>query len=47
MITVKESTYDDITDIQSLWADEDVMKYVWPWDCRSGAVYVYMELRKG
>ncbi len=30
MITVKESTYDDIAKIQSLWADEDVMKYVWP-----------------
>ena len=30
MITVKESTYADIKNIQSLWADEDVMKYIWP-----------------
>ena len=30
MITIKESTYDDIRNIQSLWADEDVMKYIWP-----------------
>lgn len=30
MITIKESTYDDILNIQSLWADEDVMKYIWP-----------------
>lgn len=30
MITVKESTYDDIKNIQSLWADEDVMKFIWP-----------------
>ncbi len=30
MITIKESTYDDIKHIQSLWADEDVMKYIWP-----------------
>ena len=30
MITIKESTYDDIINIQSLWADEDVMKYIWP-----------------
>ena len=30
MITIKESTYDDIKDIQRLWADEDVMKYIWP-----------------
>ena len=30
MITIKESTYDDIKNIQSLWADEDVMKYIWP-----------------
>ena len=30
MITIKESTYDDIKNIQSLWADEDVMRYVWP-----------------
>ncbi len=30
MITIKESTYDDIKDIQQLWADADVMKYIWP-----------------
>ncbi|SES42734.1 Protein N-acetyltransferase, RimJ/RimL family [Butyrivibrio fibrisolvens] len=30
MISIKESTYDDIKDIQSLWADEDVMRYIWP-----------------
>ena len=30
MITIKESTYDDIKNIQNLWADEDVMKYIWP-----------------
>ncbi|WP_034465989.1 GNAT family N-acetyltransferase [Butyrivibrio proteoclasticus] len=30
MIVVKESTYADIKDIQSLWADEEVMKYIWP-----------------
>jgi RimJ/RimL family protein N-acetyltransferase len=30
MITIKESTYDDIKNIQSLWADEDVMQYIWP-----------------
>ena len=30
MITTKESTYDDIRNIQSLWADEDVMMYIWP-----------------
>ena len=30
MITIKESTYDDIKNIQGLWADEDVMKYIWP-----------------
>ena len=30
MITIKESTYEDIKNIQSLWADEDVMKYIWP-----------------
>ena len=28
MITIKESTYEDIKDIQSLWADGDVMKYI-------------------
>ena len=30
MITIKETTYDDIKNIQSLWADADVMKYIWP-----------------
>ena len=30
MITIKESTIDDIKNIQSLWADADVMKYIWP-----------------
>ena len=30
MITIKESTYDDIKNIQSLWTDEDVMRYIWP-----------------
>ena len=30
MIVIKESTYDEIRDIQRLWADEDVMKYIWP-----------------
>jgi len=30
VISIKESTYDDIKDIQRLWADEDVMKYIWP-----------------
>ena len=30
MITIKESTYEDIKNIQSLWADEEVMKYIWP-----------------
>ena len=30
MITIKESTYEDIKNIQGLWADADVMKYVWP-----------------
>ena len=30
MITIKESTYDDIKNIQSLWADADVMQYIWP-----------------
>ena len=28
MITIKESTYEDIKDIQSLWADRDVMRYI-------------------
>ena len=30
MITIRESTYDDVKNIQSLWADADVMKYIWP-----------------
>ena len=30
MVTIKETTYDNIKDIQSLWADADVMKYIWP-----------------
>ncbi len=30
MITIKESTHDDIRNIRNLWADEDVMKYIWP-----------------
>ena len=30
MITIKESTYDDIKNIQGLWGDGDVMKYIWP-----------------
>jgi len=30
MITIKESTIDDIKNIQSLWADADVMKHIWP-----------------
>ena len=30
MITIQESTYDDIKNIQGLWADADVMKYIWP-----------------
>ena len=30
MVTIKESTHDDIRNIQSLWADEDVMRYIWP-----------------
>ena len=30
MIEIKESTYDDIKNIQGLWADADVMKYIWP-----------------
>ena len=30
MVTIKESTYDDIKNIQSLWADPDVMKYILP-----------------
>lgn len=28
MITIKESTLDDVKNIQSLWADGDVMKYI-------------------
>ena len=30
MITIRESTPDDVKDIQGLWADADVMRYVWP-----------------
>lgn len=30
MITIIESTYDDVKNIQGLWGDEDVMKYIWP-----------------
>ena len=30
MIEIKETTYDDIKNVQSLWADEDVMRYIWP-----------------
>ena len=30
MIEIKESTFDDVKSIQALWADEDVMKYIWP-----------------
>lgn len=30
MVTIKESTYEDAKNIQSLWADSDVMKYIWP-----------------
>ena len=30
MITIRESTYDDVKNLQSLWADADVMKYIWP-----------------
>lgn len=29
-IIIQESTYDDIRNIQSLWADEDVMRFIWP-----------------
>ena len=29
MIIIRESTFEDIKDIQKLWADEDVMKYIW------------------
>jgi hypothetical protein len=28
MITIKESTYEDITNIQSLWADPDEFVYL-------------------
>ena len=48
MITIRESTYDDIRNIQSLWADGDVMKYIWPgglreteeavWECLDGFI---------
>ena len=30
MIIIKESTHDDIRNIQNLWADEEVMKHIWP-----------------
>ena len=30
MITIKESTYEDIGNIQKLWADPEVMQYIWP-----------------
>lgn len=30
MVTIRESTYDDTKNIQALWADADVMKYIWP-----------------
>lgn len=30
MIEIRESTYDDVKNIQGLWADADVMKYIWP-----------------
>ncbi len=30
MTEIRESTFDDVKNIQSLWADEDVMKYIWP-----------------
>lgn len=30
MIIIKETTYDDVRNLQNLWADEDVMKYIWP-----------------
>ena len=30
MIEIKETTYDDIKNVQSLWADADVMRYIWP-----------------
>ena len=30
MIEIRRSTFDDVKNIQSLWADEDVMKYIWP-----------------
>ena len=30
MIEIKESTYYDIKNIQELWADANVMKYIWP-----------------
>ena len=38
MIIIKESTHDDIRNIQNLWADEEVMKHIWPGDCYSGFV---------
>ena len=30
MITIKESTREDVKNIQSLWADGDVMEFIWP-----------------
>ena len=30
MVTIKESTLDDVKNIQSLWADGDVMEFIWP-----------------
>ena len=30
MITIKESTREDVKKIQSLWADGDVMEFIWP-----------------
>ena len=30
MIEIRETTYDDIKNVQSLWADADVMRYIWP-----------------
>ena len=29
MIEIKESTFDDVKSIQALWADEDVLKYIY------------------
>ena len=30
MIAIRESTYEDIGNIQKLWADPEVMQYIWP-----------------